>query len=476
MSKKLILVNPVNPNRTGLSITPGGRFPPLGLGVVAALTHDDWNIKILDENFEPFQFEEADLVGISSFTSQINRAYEIASIYHEKGIPTVIGGIHASMLPEEALKYVDTVAIGEAESTWPKIIEDFENGILKRIYREDRSAGKKISGARHDLFHPKYIFGSVQTARGCPMDCNFCSVTPFNGGQYRQRDIKDVLDELETIPQPYVYFVDDNIYGYGKHIDERAIALFDGIVKRGIQKQWLSQASINFADSEAVVAGAARSGCRMILIGIEAESDNALKDAGKKLNIKFLDRYRTVFRRINSCGIAVLGSFIYGMEHDTIESMRKRTRYIFDNCIDAMQISIMTPLPGTRLFQQLQDQGRLLYIDFPNDWARYDMTEVVFKPLMMSPEELYNGFSEASITLYNQITLCYKYYETLRHTKDLKTARWAYNANLNYHNAAVGLYLQRNMPSLSRVGEPLLKAFQAMTSKLSGLAEKSRLF
>jgi radical SAM superfamily enzyme YgiQ (UPF0313 family) len=449
MGRKLILINPVYPYRTGLSVNPGGRFPPLGLGVVAALTRGDWDIKILDENFETFRYEEADLVGISCFTSQIIRAYEIASIYRERGIPTVIGGIHASMLPEEALKYADTVVIGEAERTWPILIEDFEKGKLRRIYRGDGTSGTRISGARHDLFHPKYLFGSIQTARGCPMDCNFCSVTTFNGGQYRQRDIEDVLDELETIRQPYVYFVDDNLYGYGKHAAKRAIALFEGIVERGIQKQWFSQSSINFADSETVVARAAKSGCRMILLGIEAESDNALQDAGKKLNIKFLDRFETVFHRINSHGIAVLGSFIYGMEHDTIESMRARTKYILDSEIGAIQISLMTPLPGTRLFKQLQDQGRLLYTDFPNDWTHYDMTEVMFKPLMMTPEELYEGFCEAGMTLYNHATLLYKYIDTLRITRNLTTAVWAYRANLNYHNAAMGLYLQRSWPLFS---------------------------
>ena len=259
-----------------------------------------------------------------------------------------------------------------------------------------------------------------------------------------------------------VYFVDDNLYGYGKHAAERAITLFEGIVQRGIQKQWFSQSSINFADSEAVVASAAKSGCRMILLGVEAENDTALKDAGKKLNIKFLDRFATVFRRINRHGIAVLGSFIYGMEHDTIKGMRDRTRYILNSEIDAMQISLMTPLPGTRLFRQLQDQGRLFFTDFPKDWARYDMTEVVFKPLMMTPEELYAGFCEAGMTLYNHATLCYKYIETLRNTRDLKTAGWAYNVNLNYHKAATGVFLQRNWPFLNQLGEPLRRAFHGM--------------
>lgn len=280
------------------------------------------------------------------------------------------------------------------------------------------------------------------------MDCDFCSVTAFNGHDYRQRDIEDVLEELQGIQKKFIYFVDDNLYGYGANAAKRAIALFDGIAGRGIKKQWFSQASVNIADVDEVIGWAARSGCRMVLLGIEAESDSALEDAGKKLNRKFLDRYEDIFRRINSHGIAVFGSFIYGMERDTPESLRQRSKFIRDSDVDAMQITLMTPLPGTRLFQRLQDEGRLLYTNFPDDWARYDMTEVVFKPLLMTPEELFKGLCDAGMMLYNHATLWDKYLRTLSNTGDLTTAWWAYSTNLNYHTAAVCLYAQRAWPGL----------------------------
>ncbi|MBU7023435.1 MAG: cobalamin B12-binding domain-containing protein, partial [Theionarchaea archaeon] len=138
MVKKLVLINPVNPQKTGLTVNMSSRFPPLSLAIVAALTPPDWDVKIIDENFEPFTYVDADLVGLTAFTASVRRAYEIAGFYREKGIPTVLGGIHASMLPEEALHYVDAVVIGEAESTWGNVIADFESGRMKRIYQGKR--------------------------------------------------------------------------------------------------------------------------------------------------------------------------------------------------------------------------------------------------------------------------------------------------------------------------------------------------
>src|SRR5690554_540068 len=210
MKKRLVLINPSNPCKIGLTVNKSSRFPPLGLGIIAALTPEDWDIKIIDENFNTFKYEDADLVGITAFTSSVVRAYEIAKEYRKKNIPTIIGGIHASMLPDEAIQYVDTVVIGEAEGVWHQVISDFENGKLQRIYQGEVIGGETVHAipkARHDLFHHGYMFGAVQTARGCPMDCEFCSVTQFNGYKYRQRPIDDVLDELESIPQKMVFFV-----------------------------------------------------------------------------------------------------------------------------------------------------------------------------------------------------------------------------------------------------------------------------
>ena len=201
MKKKLLLVNPVNPSRVGLTVNRSSRFQPLGLGIIAALSPSDWKVEIVDENFAPFEFRNADLVGLTAFTANITRAYEISSRYRKRGVPTILGGIHSSMCQEEASKYADAVVVGEAESVWPQVISDFESGRLQEVYKGDFVDLQSIPQPRRDLFHPSYLFGSVQTSRGCPMNCDFCSVTIFNGSRYRKRPVEKVLDELQTVPQ-----------------------------------------------------------------------------------------------------------------------------------------------------------------------------------------------------------------------------------------------------------------------------------
>lgn len=438
MNKRLLLVNPVNPRRIGLTVNPSSRFPPLGLGIVAALTPDDWKVEIIDENFEPFEYRDADLVGLTAFTAAATRAYEIAKLYRGKGIPTVLGGIHASMLPEEALQYVDTVVIGEAESVWGKVIADFEAGKLQRVYQGEWLDLREMPKPRRDLFHPGYMFGSIQSARGCPMDCEFCSVTALNGHQYRQRPVEEVLDELETIHHKMVFFVDDNIIGYGKQAAERAITLFKGMIERGIKKDWFCQASMNFADNEEVLEYAAKSGCRMVFLGVEAENIDALKEVNKKLNMRMaVNTYEAVFRRINRHGIAVLGAFIYGMDSDTPEALRRRTNYILNSGVDVMQITYLTPLPGTRLFNKLYDEGRLLYTNFPADWDHYDMTEVTHRSLSIQPQELADAVHESSRRLYSRRSIWRKFAKTWWSTRNFTTAMWAYSSNINYRNVAL---------------------------------------
>lgn len=430
-----MLINPFSRGKKEVFLDVHALSPPLALGIIASLTPDDWEVEILDENFEDFEFREADIVGLTAMTANVNRAYEIAAIYRKKNIKTVIGGIHASMLPEEAGRYVDTVVTGEAESVWKALISDFEKGGMKSLYEGKLLPMKESPLARRDLFHPDYSYANIQTTRGCPMKCEFCSVHTFNGQHYRERPVEDVLDELETITHDKVYFVDDNIIGYSKKSKERAKKLFKGMIDRGIKKDWYCQASLNVADDEEVLGYMAGSGCKMILIGIESEDVHALEEANKKLNIKMgIESYNRVFDRIHKYGISVLGALIYGLDSDSEEALFARTQFAIQSRMDAMQATIVTPLPGTGLYNRLKEAGRLIYTNYPGDWERYHFMEVVHRPGKMSQQELMDAMWKNWDILYDHKVIQKKMLETLKATRNPLAAAWSYLSNVERHN------------------------------------------
>ena len=430
-----MLINPFTRGKKDAFLDVHALSPPLALGIIAALTPDDWEVEILDENFENFEARDADLVGLTAMTANVNRAYEIAAIYKKKNIKTVIGGIHASMLPEEAGRYVDCVVTGEAESVWKALINDFEKGELKHLYEGKLLPMEQSPFARRDLFHPGYSYANIQTTRGCPMKCEFCSVHTFNGQHYRERPVEHVLDELETIPHDKVYFVDDNIIGYSKKSKERAKKLFKGMIERGIKKDWYCQASLNVADDEEVLGYMAGSGCKMILIGIESENVHALEEANKKLNLKMgIESYNKVFDRIHSYGISVLGALIYGLDSDSEDDLFARTRFAIESRMDAMQATIVTPLPGTGLYKRLEREGRLVYTNYPDDWDHYHFMEVVHHPGKMRQEELMEAMWKNWDTLYDHKVIQKKMLETLKATKNPLAAAWSYLSNVERHN------------------------------------------
>lgn len=437
--KKLILINPFNSLKRKELYDTSTISPPLSLGIIAALTPTDWDIEIIDENFVPFSFVEADLVGITVLTSAANRAYEIAEIYHKHNIPVVLGGIHVSMLTDEALKYCSAVVVGEAESIWGKLICDFNNSELKRIYRGEHGSMKNSVVPRRDLFHKDYSYANIQTSRGCPMCCEFCSVHTFNGDRYRERPVEEVLDELETIEDEHLFFVDDNIIGYSKKSEERALALFKGMVDRGIKKDWYCQASLNIADKEEVLKYAALSGCHMILIGIESEKVSQLEEVNKKMNLKIgIDHYEEAFQKIHSHGISVLGALVFGLDSDSVQDLKNRAQYAINSGIDAMQGTILTPLPGTGLYKRLEKENRLLYTDYPKDWEHCHFHEVSHIPLKMTTKELQETVEECWATMWDKKTIYKKMLRTLKETKNAKAAVWAFTSNTERHNTAFG--------------------------------------
>ena len=435
--KKLLLINPRGKHRIGFVIDRESRYPPLGLAIIAALTPDDWDVTLQDENFEEFEFEDADLVGITSFTSTITRAYDIAKQYTSRNIPVVMGGIHASMLPEEAGKYVDVVAIGEAESVWRNIISDFEKGTLKKRYSGKQLSLDQSPIARHDLFHKDYMFDSIQTTRGCPMMCEFCSVHTFNGKAYRTRPVESVLDELETIKSKSIMFVDDNIVGYNKPARDHAKAIFRGMIDRGIKKDWFCQASINFGDDDELLDLAAEAGCRLVLIGIESEKVDALQSMKKRSNLKAgPDNYEKIFDKIQSHGISVLGTFIFGLDTDTLSDLNNRQKYILSSNVNAAQVSILTPFPGTITYNQYEKEGRITANNYPEDWEKYWGGEVVIEPKNISAAELTKFKFDNIDSLYNRKNLMKTLRRTLKTTKNAKAAMWAFSASAHYNNMA----------------------------------------
>jgi radical SAM superfamily enzyme YgiQ (UPF0313 family) len=445
---RLLLINPINPVDRGFVVNIPSRFPPLALGIVAALTPSDWDIYILDEAFKPFEYREADLVALSAFTFTAPRAYELAAIYKQKGIPTVLGGVHASMLPDEAKQFVDTVVVGEAETSWPELIRDFENGQLKREYNGAIPDLTNLPIPRHDLFHPDYWFASVHTTRGCPNNCSFCSVTAFHGSHQRFRPVEEVLDEISTIKKKLIFFVDDNIIGYGKEAREHAMAIFKGMTERKMNKIWFSQASLNFADHDEIMKAASDSGCRMILLGIESEKTDLLKSANKHFNVKRLGSYSKTFKKIHRHSISVLGAFIFGLDGDSIQSMHERADYITNSQVDAYQTTILTPLPGTEMYNQFKKEERLLSTDFPDDWSLYQFFRVVFRPRDMKPEELFDNMKLIWNRLYNVNTLKRRAFRTfwnqrrwnlyLWFTRGYQATLWAYYTNWIYRNFVLG--------------------------------------
>ena len=427
--RRLLLVNPVNNARNGFSINDSSRFPPIGLGIIASLTPDSWEVMLIDENFEPFAYRDADLVGITAFTSAANRAYQIASMYRERNIPVVMGGIHASMCVAEALQFVDSVVIGEAESVWRQVLDDAAGGKLHRTYQGEWLDPTQFQAPRRDIYHDGYLFASIQTSRGCPMDCDFCSVTSYNGRRYRRRPVEHVLDELETIPSDLLFFVDDNIIGYGSECRRQALELFQGMVQRNLNKLWFCQASINIGDDLEVLEWAARAGCRMIFLGIESEDIDALTEVNKRLNLKRgPESYKELFDRIHRAGMAVLGAFIFGMDGDTPEKLRNRAEFMIESGVDVMQLTTMTPLPGTPLFDRLHKEGRLLFTDFPRDWGRYDLTELIHQPKEFERDKLWKVIVQCMQQVYSLKTLKLKAQQTFKATGSWEATEFAYRA------------------------------------------------
>ena len=379
---RLYLINPSNPlvSIVKLKENRWNRYrvwKPLSLMVLAGITPPEWEITIVDENLGVPNYQamlRPDLVGITAFTSQINRAYEVATHFRNLGVPVIMGGIHATMCLDEVMERVDSVVTGEADGIWPQVLEDARHGSLKRWYDGGLAEINDVPLARHDLLAARYAFGAIQTTRGCPLNCNFCSVTAFNGARYRQRPIPDVLREFQSIREKHVLVVDDNLIGTRPEHIARAKDMFRAIAQANLRKKWVAQTTINFADDDELLALAAKAGCRGVFIGFESPEPQGLLELGKKFNLFKGRDFRASVRRIQRHNILVVGSFIIGFDIDEPGIGKRIAEVASQYGVDNLNVLFLTPLPGTRLWEQMKSEDRIAIDMFPEDWKYYTLT------------------------------------------------------------------------------------------------------
>ena len=371
------------------------KFPSLSLAAIAAVTPPEWELEFCDDSFETINYAtDADIVALTAMTAQITRAYEIADAFRARGKTVVIGGFHASNLPDEAGQHCDAVVIGEGELVWPQLLDEWRTGALQPFYQTGSLMEMaQIPAARRGMFKGKgyLLTNTVQTTRGCPHDCEFCSVTAFYGRKYRKRPIDLVLQELQGLRggNSFVFFVDDNIVADRSY----SLALFEGM--KGMGFKWLSHAPIDFAQDPELMKAAGESGCHGMFVGFESLNQASLSAMGKRTNSAL--SYLADARAFRDHGIGILGSFVLGYDGDTPDVFEKTLRFCEEARLEAAIFPILTPYPGTAVRKRLEAEGRII----SSDWRDYDMEHVTFRPTGMTPGELQAGYNQICQQFYS---------------------------------------------------------------------------
>lgn len=399
---KLLLIQPAQmyPDEHLIRFTQSISYP-IGLVTLAALTPPDIEILIKNECVDDIDLDaDVDLVGITGYTSQITRGYQLADAFRQRGVPVVMGGIHVSLNPTEAEQHADAVVIGEAEGLWERVIEDARSQRLQQRYT--LPAYPDLSTPvipRYDLVdRQKYISPPtvtsnlipIQTARGCPFRCDFCSVVQLLGRRFRTKPIPTVLKEIEACGSNYLFFSDDNLIGNLSHARE----LFKAITPLNIK--WMGQFPSTIGRHPELIDLAAKSGCFLLFVGFETIIPESLREVGKSFNQR--QNYSELIHRILDAGITPFGSFVFGFDHDTPDVFDQTLEFVERVNMPLISWFILTPLPGTVLYARLFEEGRIL----DRRWQNYDLSHVVFQPAQMSPEELQERYWQAFGAFYSR--------------------------------------------------------------------------
>ena len=364
---------------------------PLAIAALLSLIPKDIEVEFFDERVEVLpDYFETDLVAISVETFTARRAYQIAGKIRTTGIPVVLGGIHPTAMPEEALNYCDAVVIGEAEGIWEEVIEDLKNGNLKRIYSQEGKPSLKDIHFNRELFKDKKYTPiiPIQFGRGCKSSCEFCSVHAFFGKGIRHRPIEEVVSEIKQLKAKNIFFVDDNILINEGVTEELLEALIPLKIK------WTSQASIDIVNNPKLLKLMKESGCMSLIIGFETMDDRNLKLMGKGINIS--NDYEDAIRILGDYGIMIYGTFIIGYDFDDTSTFNTIYDFAMNNNLMLANFNPLIPMPGTRLYERFEKEGRLIYEKWWLD-SRYRYGDTVFIPKGMSAEDLAEGCYKSRI-------------------------------------------------------------------------------
>ena len=392
--RKLRLLNPRSPLSTitmpeiiaRMTFSRRALFMPLNLAICAAVVPEGWDVEIIDENVTERPHvpsaDAVDAVGIGAMTTQARRAYVLADGYRSLGVPVILGGIHPSAMPEEALEHATIVCKGDAEGTLPRALRDLAAGKAKRTYDWRQAPDAPIATPRKDLFNPRdyLVLNPIQTTRGCPHGCTFCTTPAVFGRKFRQRDIGQIVEEMrsakEALNTRVFIFSDDDVAGNHRW----AMDLFDAI--RPLNVKWASQCDILISQNDALLAAMRDSGCLGVILGLESPKARTLAEAGKRY--AQADRYLSQIAKIQSYGISIWGSFIFGFDGDDWRDCMNAVRFAQKARLCMSCYPILTPYPGTEIFRQYRQEGRLLTLD----WDKYNGATVVYQPRRMSVQEL----------------------------------------------------------------------------------------
>ncbi|HUP71071.1 MAG TPA: cobalamin-dependent protein [Acidimicrobiales bacterium] len=385
---------------TGLHLTFGHRMPPMALLVLAALARrEGWETRVIDENFERVPSQKPDLAVLTVWTPLAARAYAIADDYRARGVPVVLGGVHPSLLPAEALRHADSVVCGEAESAFRLVLTDAAAGRLKPLYQGEWQGMDVVPGVEEwaDIVASWPItryapMNTLQTTRGCRFNCDFCSVIRINGRGSRHRDPLHVVEELRVLKRvgqhlgefSYVFLLDDDLAADLAYTEE----LCETIVASGLKVTWGAQASIGLARNRSLLDLAVRSGCRVIFTGFESVSREALIECNKKNRP---GEYGELVANLHKRGVGVEGGFIFGFDHDEPDVFQETVEFVDRIEVDVAHFSILTPYPGTHTYARMLEEDRITSFD----WSRYNLYNTVITPRRMTAEQLDEGLRQA---------------------------------------------------------------------------------